>query len=266
MATPERPAGSKKTGWRFYVTVCSAFVGGALLVVAVELLSSAHFVAGDLRDTGLVIGGALIGLLSLGLNEFYRVEPERLRMEAQREAELQRHQEERRLDFEQYRILQSELREARSRASSLQAKVDLTGALDRDRMGDALLLGFYFHRRAERLPTSRQPIFKTAAQRLKFLALTHDDLNLDKAALHRVLELTYGPIVAEAFDVGYVLSHLGENGLPEGRPEVLSELENYLKDLKLDSKSGIAADFHDEVSGLFRKISGRVISMVGRRR
>jgi hypothetical protein len=266
VASPGRSADIKKVGWRFHVPVCFGIVGGALLIAVTEILSSAHRISGDLRDAGLVVGGILIGLIALSLNEFYRTAPQRARVEREREAERQRHQEERRLDFEQYRALQSELRETRSRASTLQGKLELTGALDRDRVGDALLLGFYFHRRGEGLPSSpRQSIFKTAALRLKLTTEKTAEVKLDKNALHDVLEIAYGPVVAEAFDLGYLLSHLGEDGFPQTHSaEILGELEKQLKALKLDSKVPAGADLPEDASGLFKKLAARVISIVRR--
>jgi hypothetical protein len=262
-AMSERSAGIIRAGWRFYAPVCAGIAGGGLLILAVELLSAYGMIGRTLRDVVLVIGGALLGLVALCLYELYRAAPDRRRAAQEREAELQRHQEERRLDFEQYRAVQSELRETRSRAESLEAKVRLSGALDHDRVGDALLLGFYFHRRGERLPSPpKQSIFKTAATRLKLLTDKTTDVKLDKAALHDVLEIAYGPVVAEGFDLGYVLSHLSEDGVREGRPEMIAELELQLKALKLDGRAGIAAELPEEINGLFRKLAARVMSIV----
>jgi|HubBroStandDraft_4_1064222.scaffolds.fasta_scaffold00003_224 hypothetical protein len=260
---PEGSAGIKRAGWWFYVPVCAGIAGGAFLILGVELLSTFGLIGRTLRDAGLVFGGALVGLVALWLYEIYLVAPERRRIARQREAELQRHQEERRLDFEQYRTLQAELRETRARASALEGKLNLGGALDRDRVGDALLLGFYFHRRSERLPSPpKQSIFKTAAQRLKLLRGKTTELKLDKAALHDVLEIAYGPVVAESFDLGYVLSHLGQEGFKEGHPEMLAELEEQLKLLRLDGKSGVAAQLPEEITGLFRRLAARVMTIV----
>lgn len=245
--------------------VCFAIAGGALLVLIAEILAGARIIPESIKDAGLILGGALMGLVAVSLNEIYRAEPERLKEEREREAERQRHQEERRLDFEQYRSLQAELRETKTRAASLQAKIELTGALDRDRVGDALLLGFYFHRRNERLASSRESIFRTAAERLKLLTGKVHEIKLEKSALHEVLELTYGPIVAESFDLGYVLSHLGEDGLPESRIEILSELERHLKSLRPNTRDGAVPDMPQEVTGLFRKLAGRVVSIVRRK-
>jgi hypothetical protein len=262
-AVPDPSAGIIRAGWRFHVPVCVGIAGGALLILAVELASRFGLIGRTGRDVGLVAGGMLLGLVALCLYEFLRAAPERARTLRERETELQRHQEERRLDFEQYRALQTELRETRSRAENLEAKLNLAGALDRDRIGDALLLGFYFHRRGERLPSPpRQSIFKTSAQRLKLLSGSVTEVRLDKAALHDVLEIAYGPVVSESFDLGYVLSHLGDDGFPEGRPEALGELEKQLRALKLDAKSGIVAELPDEISGLFRRLAARVMSIV----
>jgi hypothetical protein len=264
VATPERPAGVFN-GWKFHVTVYFGIVAGGFLIVASELLSSAHMISGEVRDAGLVIGGFLVGLIAVVLNEIYRVEPERARVERERDVERQRHQEERRLDFEQYRAMQSELRDSRSHAGALQAKLELTGALDRDRVGDALLLGFYFHRRNERLPSPpHHSIFMTAARRLKLATEKRSEINLDKAALREVLEMTYGPIVAEGFDLGYLLSHLNEDGNSQQRPEILNELERQLNALKVDSKSQDGAAAWTETSELFRRLAARVISIVRR--
>lgn len=263
MAMPERPAGVKN-GWKFHVTVYVGIIGGALIILAAELLRSAHAVSSNVRDVGLVIGGVLIGFVTLLLNEIYRAQPERLRSEQERELQRQRHQEERRLDFEQYRTMQSELRDMRSHTATLNAKLELTGALDRDRVGDALLLGFYFHRRGERLSAPpHHPIFLTAARRLKFVSEKKREIKLDKAALGEVLEMTYGPIVAEAFDLGYLLSHLHEDGASQQHPEILAELERQLDALKVASKSS-ANGAPEEASELFKKLAARVVSIVRR--
>lgn len=263
MARPQWPAGIKNAGWRFRFLVYGAIVGGLILIAAVELSSSARLIPRELADAGLVLGGALVGLVALYLDETFRVRPERARVEAEREAERQRHQEERRLDFEQYRALQFELRATRARAAALQAKLDLTGALDRERVGDALLLGFYFHRRAERLASSpHRSVFQMAALRLKIVADPAAEVKLAKEALRDVIEVTYGPIVAEGFDLGYLLSHIGEDGLSQARPEVLNELEKQLRSLKFDSHSNSAAGLPAEASELFKKLAARVMSIV----
>jgi hypothetical protein len=266
VATFGRSAGVKKSGWKFHVPVCSAIAAGVILVVAVEIASSTGHLQGALRDLGLVLGGALIGFIGLCLYEIYRAGPRLALAERERDAERQRHQDERRLDFEQYRALQLELRQMRSHASSLQAKLDLTGAIDRDRIGDALVLGFYFHRRNERLPSSpAQSIFNIAARRLKLLG-NNAEIKVDKDPLYEVLHMAYGPIVAEAFDLGYTLSHLGEDGFSEVRPEILADLENQLKALRLDHKTGSTADLPDGVATLFKQLADRVVSIVRQRR
>lgn len=272
MAVPEQLSGIRN-GWRFHVPVLFGIGAGVLLIAATEVLSKSHLIANDVCDAGLVVGGALLGLIALWLDEIYYAGRERERLRREREAERARHQEERRLDFEQYRTLQGELRETRAQMATLQAKLDLTGALDRDRIGDALLLGFYFHRRGEGLPSApKQSIFKTAALRLKLLTATiapsraesRDEVRLDRPALHDVLELAYGRVVAEAFDLGYLLSHLGEEGLaPAPSAEILSELEKHLKALKLDGKPA-GAPSSNGVSTSIRNIAGRVASIVRR--
>ncbi len=264
MRTDEGPAGPNRAGWRFHVPVGLGIAGGVLLIVAVLLLGRAGAIAYGLVDIGLVAGGALVGLTALSLDEIYRNAPERLHLERQRDAERVRQQEERRLDFEQYRALQAELRDVRAHAGQLQAKLDLTGALDRDRVGDALLLGFYFHRRDDRLASgSGRPIFKTAAQRLRVVTDPARDLDLDKTATRAVLNAAYGAVVAEAFDLGYLLSHFGEDGLPPAaRPEILSELERHLQSLRPDagvrSRNGVPRD----VSGVLQRVAARIVAIV----
>jgi hypothetical protein len=192
------------------------------------------------------------------------VQPARDAIERQRQAELHRHQEERRLDFEQYRSAQAELRETRQHAAALQAKLDFTGAIDRDRVGDALLVGFYFHRRAEHLPSSRKSIFKTAALRLKLMTDKMVEVKLEKNGVHDALEIAYGPIVSEAFDLGFLLSHLSEDGLTETRPEIIGELEKHLRALKLDSQLGDGIGLSEETAGLIKRLAARVITIVRR--
>jgi len=264
VAVPEQSSGIKN-GWRFHIPVCFGIAAGVLLIAVAEALSRAHMISSDVHDAGLVVGGALLGLIALSLDELYRTGPERERMRREREAELTRHQEERRLDFEQYRALQAELREMRTQAAALKAKLDLTGALDRDRIGDALLLGFYFDRRGDGLPSApKQSIFKTAAVRLKLLTRTVNEVKLDKPALRNVLEIAYGPVVAEAYDLGYLLSHLGEDGLVQGSSaEILGELEEQLKALKLDSKPSTAPSTNGIASSL-KQLAARVASIVRR--
>jgi hypothetical protein len=264
VAVPEQLSGSRN-GWRFHIPVFVGIAAGILLIAAAEALSRFHLISNDVRDAGLVVGGALLGLTALALDSFYRTGPEIKRMRREREAEFARHQEERRLDFEQYRALQAELRETRARATSLESKLDLTGALDRDRIGDALLLGFYFDRRREGLPSApKQSIFKTAATRLKLLTNTVAEVTLEKPAIHKVLEIAYGPVIAESFDLGYLLSHLGEEGLTrEPGVEILVELEKQLNALKLDGKpstGGITGD----ISTNIKNLAARVASIVRR--
>jgi hypothetical protein len=92
--------------------------------------------APGLVDIGLIAGGALVGLTALSLDEICRNAPERLRLERQRDADRTRQNEERRLDFEQYRALQAELRDARALAGRLQAKLDLTATTASPRAAD----------------------------------------------------------------------------------------------------------------------------------
>lgn len=262
MAGPEQLSGMN--GWRFHVPVFFGILAGAFLILTAETVGRAAAIPAPAHDAILIIGGFLVGLVVLSIDELARLGPERARLRRERQAELARHQEERRLDFEQYRALQAELRETRSRTTALQTKLDLTGALDRDRIGDALLLGFYFHRRGEGLPSSpKQSIFKTAAMRLKLLTETVTAVKLEKPALRDVLEIAYGPVVAEAFDLGSVLSQLGEDGLAKGHDtEILGELEKQLKVLKFDSK-GSTDGRTNNVSGM-RKLAERVASMIRR--
>jgi len=264
VAVPEQLSGSKN-GWRFHIPVLLGIVAGILLIAGAEALGRAHLIPSDVRDAGFVVGGALLGLIALSLDELYRAGPERARLRQEREAEVARHQEERRLDFEEYRALQAELKETRSRSSALETKLELTGALDRDRIGDALLLGFYFDRRREGLPSSpKQPIFKTAAMRLKLLTGTVTEMSLDKRTAHDVLEIAYGPVVAESFDLGYLLSHLGGDGVAQGPgTEILGELEKQLQALKLNSKPSVATA-GDDISANIKKLAARVASIVRR--
>jgi hypothetical protein len=254
-----------ENGWRFHIPVFAGITAGVLLIAAAEALSRSHLISNNMRDAGLVAGGALMGLLALLLDKFYRTGPELKRTRSEREAELTRHQEERRLDFEQYRALQTELRETRARATSLETKLELTGALDRDRIGDALLVGFYFDRRREGLPSApKQSIFKTAATRLKLLSGTVAEVTLEKPAIRNVLEIAYGPVIAESFDLGYLLSHLGEEGLTrEPGVEILGELEKQLNALKLDGKPSTAGMTGD-ISTNIKNLAGRVASIVRR--
>jgi hypothetical protein len=267
LATPERPAGGAKNDRQFRVPVCLGIAGGVFIVAFVELFGARHPIAADVRETALVVGGALVGLIALLLNDIFRTEPAFLHIEQERETERQRHQEERRLDFEQYRALQAQLRENHARVGSLEAKLKLTGALDRDHVGDALLLGFYFNRRDERLPSSpHQPVFTIAAQRLKVVTGTNPEVRLDRLALRAVLDIAYGALVSEAFDLGYVLSHLGEDGLPPTHnPEILAELEKHLNALKFDSKAHAAEGDTEENPGALRKLAARVVEIVMRR-
>ncbi|HVN69241.1 MAG TPA: hypothetical protein VMU38_06310 [Candidatus Binatia bacterium] len=244
---------------------------GLFVIGAVEAIGWFRPIPQAAHDLGLVVGGGLVGLIVFWIDETYVASPERKRAAEERESERQRHQEERRLDFEQFRALQSELRECRLHAASLQAKIDFTGAVDRDRVGDALLLGFYFHRRNERLPSdSRQSIFNTAAMRLRLLTNAAQDINVDKDSVRGVIEMAYGPIVSEGFDLGYVLSHLDENVLPSATsPEIMMELERHLSELKVGAERvqpepGTAAS--DDASGLFTRLTTRIISILRRKR
>lgn len=264
MAVPGQSAGITN-GWRFIVFACLGIVVGSLLIAAAEALNGAHLIAPELRDAALVLGGAAFGLTALCVNEVYRVLPELERLQREREVERVRHQEERRTDFEEYRALQTELEEMRAHATALQSKLDLAGALDRERVGDALLMGFYFHRRDERLPSApKESIFRTAAARLKVVSGTTVDVKLDKATLHDVIEIAYGLVVAEAFDLGYVLSHLGEDGVVRSHdPDVLAELEKHLKAVRFNTPASPARTTQD-LSALLRGVVARVGSFVCR--
>ena len=228
----------RKIDWRFYLPVCLAIIFGALIVAVIEDSPALRLILRGWADAALVLGGALIGLTGIVLEEIYRGGPERERAAQEREAERQRHQEERRLDFAQYRLLQAELRETQARAERLQAKIELTGVLDRDRVGNALLLGFYFDRRDELIAaTAERTIFETAAQQLKLPAEPFEQTKVDRAATHDLLAMAYGANVAEAFDFGYLLGCLDASGFPDNcTPETLAQLEQQLKRLGDDSE------------------------------
>ncbi|HEX3457223.1 MAG TPA: hypothetical protein VHR97_04645 [Candidatus Baltobacteraceae bacterium] len=126
MATNRDAADPRKIDWRFYLPVCLAIIFGALIVAIVEDAPVLRLILRGWADAALVLGGALIGLTGIVLEEIYRSGPERVRIAQEREADRQRHREERRLDFVQYRTLQAELRETQSRADRLQAKLELS--------------------------------------------------------------------------------------------------------------------------------------------
>jgi hypothetical protein len=125
VATSRDSADSRKIDWQFYLPVCLAIIFGALIVATVEDAPALRLILRGWADAALVLGGALIGLTGIVLEEIYRSGPERVRIAQEHEADHQRHREERRLDFAQYRMLQAELRETQSRADRLQAKLEL---------------------------------------------------------------------------------------------------------------------------------------------
>jgi len=264
----------RKIDWRFYLPVCLAILAGALIVALVVDSHTARVVLRGWADAALVLGGALMGLVGILLEEIYRGAPERARVAAEREAERQRHQEERRVDFAQYRSLQAELREAQARADKLQAKLDLTGVLDRDRIGHALLLGFYFDRRTE--PggwRNGRTIFESAAAELKLPAGRFRDAKIDRASTHDLLLMAYGSSVTEAFDFGYLLSRLDASGFPANcTPETLAQLERQLKRLEDDSElhSAVvkflrycrARDGNSHSPGLLRRIGNAIFAFI----
>ena len=238
VASSRDPADVRKIDWRFYLPVCLAIIFGALIIAIVEDSPALRLILRGWADAALVLGGALIGLTGIVLEEIYRGGPERVRVAQEREADRLRHQEERRLDFTEYRKLQAALRETQSRAERLQAKLGLTGVLDRDRVGNAVLLGFYFDRRDEPIAaTNERTIFETAAQQLKLPAEPFELMKVDRMATHDLLSMAYGANVAEAFDFGYLLSRLDAGGFPDNcTPETLAQLERQLKRLGDDSE------------------------------
>jgi len=139
VATSRDPADVRKIDWRFYLPVCLAIIFGALIVAIVEDSPALRLILRGWADAALVLGGALIGLTGIVLEEIYRGGPERMRIAQEHEADRQRHQEERRLDFTEYRKLQAKLRETESQAECLQAELELTGVLEPDRIGNGLL-------------------------------------------------------------------------------------------------------------------------------
>jgi len=258
------PADVKKAGWQFYVPVCLGIAAGFFLIVLAEALGMARVISQGFKEACFILGGILMGLASLCLDDLVRTRPAIQRLEEEAAAERAQHQEERRLDFEEYRALQSELRLAREEVSSLRAKMAFAAALDRDYVGDALLLGFYFHKRAERLPSNpSRSIFKAAATRLKVVRDPKCDVLLDKDGLHGVLDIAYGPVVSDAFDLGYLLSHLGEEGAAAtASPDIPSDLEQHLKALKLGAAMRTRNGAPHDVSGLLRRFAQRIVSIV----
>jgi hypothetical protein len=77
---------AQRPGRAFYLTVFLGLAVGIVIVALVEVLD----VSRGLRDVGLVIGGALIGLMSLWFDEVLRARPERHRSEQDRDALLAR--------------------------------------------------------------------------------------------------------------------------------------------------------------------------------
>ncbi|MBV9333069.1 MAG: hypothetical protein JO146_03600, partial [Candidatus Eremiobacteraeota bacterium] len=89
MAVPQQPSGIKN-GWRFYVPVIVGIASGVLLIAAADVLGRTHLISSDVRDAGLVVGGALLGLVALALDELYRTGPALRRMRRERETEFAR--------------------------------------------------------------------------------------------------------------------------------------------------------------------------------
>ena len=98
MATSRDPADARKIDWRFYLPVCLAIIFGALIIAIVEGSPALRLILRGWADAALVLGGALIGLTGIVLEEIYRGGPEREHVAQEREADRQRHREERRLD------------------------------------------------------------------------------------------------------------------------------------------------------------------------
>lgn len=82
--------------WRFHIPVFLGVAGGVFIVALVELRP----VPQGLRDVALVLGGALIGLMSLWLDEMVRTGPER-------DAARKEHARERREDHERANALRA---------------------------------------------------------------------------------------------------------------------------------------------------------------
>lgn len=138
MATSRDPADVRKIDWRFYLPVCLAIILGAFIVAIVENSPALRLVLLGWADAALVLGGALIGLTGIVLEEIYRSGPERVRVAQERQADVQRHQEERRVDFTEYQKLQAELRDTQSRAERLQAKLELIGSFAPPRAAESI--------------------------------------------------------------------------------------------------------------------------------
>lgn len=93
-----KPAKAQKINWNFHAPVFIGIVGGVVLVLVVELRP----VPQGLRDAALIVGGALVGLISLWLDEVFRTGPERQRLEQQRVADNQQHERERAEERDQH--------------------------------------------------------------------------------------------------------------------------------------------------------------------
>jgi hypothetical protein len=94
----QKAVGGQNVNWNFHVPVFLGMLGGAVLVTVVELRPLPQ----GLRDAALVVGGALVGLISLWLDEVLRTAPERRRLEQQRVADSEQHERERTDEREQH--------------------------------------------------------------------------------------------------------------------------------------------------------------------
>lgn len=77
------PGRKKRINWSFHALIFVGIAGGTVLILAVGLRP----VSQRLGGTALVFGGALVGLISLWLDEVLRTGPERSRLEQQHEEE-----------------------------------------------------------------------------------------------------------------------------------------------------------------------------------
>lgn len=238
------PKAQEPNVWLLHGLVILAVMRGVSIVIFVEVRPLPL----ALKDFGLILGGGLIGFISVSFEEIVRAAPERRRAREQRakdlaagkfqrEEEGRQHEKELEESHQKFLALESELSVSMRRGAELQAPLELVGAHERSRIYCALLLGYFYDRRETQLG-SLPPTFSMMALKLELPAdelLKKEDLVEFLGCITDALEVKCGPVVRGAFELGCLLRDLDKNGFGTmHHPEALESLQSGLKLLKCD--------------------------------
>lgn len=162
--------------WQFHAVVLLFVIVGMTIVAIAETRSPFW------KDIGLVVGGALIGFVSLSIDEHFRSRPERARARREREEERREHENERAADGRRAEELLSENQKLLAQVGAVQTIIEQQERreflLSRAQTNGAYYLGHL----ATSLPTTSNP-----ASQLPFVRTLCNDIGLQFSEQERAM-------------------------------------------------------------------------------